>query len=352
MENKAATVRLNTYFLGIIASAVLVVSFIYLKAILVPITFAVLLTFLLHPAYAFLVEKKIPRALVLSILLAALFLLLYLLIIMLVSSFAEISDNSAYYSQRFAELIDGLLRPFQLTLAGLLNDLHIGENLDPGEIAKSVFASGILQGVVSSFSSLLTNLIIVLLTWAFMIAGKTAFDDKLRRILGEKGELFVEEFKKIDSQIQIYLVVKTLNGLAMSAVVTIVLSIAGVDFAMLWGILTFLLHFIPNIGSLFATIFPIFFCLIEFGFSGRFIFTVAFLILNQFAFGNVIEPRYLGKHLNLSPVVVLISLFFWGLIWGIPGMFLSVPLVAMMKIIFAHIPGLQQVSALMGHTEK
>jgi predicted PurR-regulated permease PerM len=345
---ESALLRVTNYFLGIIVFALVIFILMQLKSIFIPITFAVLLTFLLHPAYAYLIAKKIPAGIVLAMLLAGLFLILYLIIVLLVSSAAEINKNSAFYVQKINELAASLLRPFNLTMAGFLSALHLDQSMDIGAVLNGLFATGIIQSIVSSFSTSLTYLFIILLTWSFMIAGKSAFDVKLRTVFHDGDDSITDKFLLVDKQIQIYIVVKTLVGLTMSAVVTIILLIMGVDFAVLWGILTFLLHFIPNIGSLIATIFPITFALVQFGFSGRLVAIVILLISNQFVFGNIVEAKYLGKHLNLSPVVVLLALFFWGWVWGIPGMFLSVPLVAMMKIIFEHIPALKPIAVLMG----
>jgi predicted PurR-regulated permease PerM len=121
--------------------------------------------------------------------------------------------------------------------------------------------------------------------------------------------------------------------------VTIILSLAGVDFALLWGVLTFVLNFIPTIGSIIATLPPIAITLFQSGSLGK-TFLIGLLLLGiHFTVGNIIEPKLMGRGLNLSALVVLFSLIFWGWLWGIPGMLLAVPLTGAIRI------GMEQIEA-------
>ncbi len=114
------------------------------------------------------------------------------------------------------------------------------------------------------------------------------------------------------------------------------MKIVGLDFAEFWALLIFFLNYIPNIGAIVATAFPSLLALIQFQNWLPFIIITSALTTIQFIVGNLIEPRYLGKSLNLSPLVMLIALAVWGAIWGVIGMFLAVPITVMMIIIFAH----------------
>jgi predicted PurR-regulated permease PerM len=122
----------------------------------------------------------------------------------------------------------------------------------------------------------------------------------------------------------------------------------GIDFAIVWGLLTFILYYIPNIGSLIATLAPIIVSLLEYGFGFTTISLAVLLVVSHNVIGNLIEPHYLGKQMDLSPVFVLFSLIFWGWIWGIVGMFLAVPIAASMKILFSNIEPLKPIAILMG----
>ncbi|MCP4217643.1 MAG: AI-2E family transporter, partial [bacterium] len=112
------------------------------------------------------------------------------------------------------------------------------------------------------------------------------------------------------------------------------------------GLLVFILNFIPSFGSVIATLFPLTIGFLQYGFSGRVLLVGVGLMVTQFVIGNVIEPRITGKSLNLSPIVILISLIFWGYVWGVVGMMLAVPLTSSLKIVFEHIPTLKPISQL------
>ena len=338
-----------TYFLGIIVFALIITALMQLRSFLVPITFSVLLTFIFHPLYLFLQKMRLPKVIALIVIVVFVFLVLYLFVLLINLSLSSFETKSPWYYSRLNELVAEILKPWNMSLDQMLSSMHL--NISTGgsnEVAKTIFSSGIIQNIISSFSEILTDVFITVLFWFFMIAGKSAFDKKLITAFGSQSRIIVMAFKKIDKQVQTYLVVKTVMSLIMSVIVTVVLLFFGVDFAILWGIITFILHFIPTIGSMAATVLPVAFALMQYGFTLPFIVISSILVGNQFIFDNFIEPKYLGRQLNLSPVVVLLALFFWGWVWGIPGMFLSVPLTAIMKIVFDNIPSLKPIAVLMG----
>jgi predicted PurR-regulated permease PerM len=126
----------------------------------------------------------------------------------------------------------------------------------------------------------------------------------------------------------------------------------GVDFASFWAVLIFLLNFIPTIGSIIATAFPSLLALVQFETAGPFFITISILTAIQFSIGSLIEPKLMGNRLNLSPLVILLSLGLWGSIWGIPGMFLCVPITVIIMIICAYFPETRPIAvALSGNGE-
>ncbi|MDW8288986.1 MAG: AI-2E family transporter, partial [Flammeovirgaceae bacterium] len=122
----------------------------------------------------------------------------------------------------------------------------------------------------------------------------------------------------------------------------------GVHFSMFWGFLAFILNFIPNLGSIIATIPPLFLGLIEIESIGTFLFFASMLIATQFYFGNIFEPKFMGKSLSINTVTIILGLVFWGKLWGITGMLLSVPLLVLLKVILSQIPDAQFIVKLMG----
>lgn len=184
-----------------------------------------------------------------------------------------------------------------------------------------------------------------------MILGKENFEKRLQLAFLEKGELISKSIINIDKQLQSYIFVKTVISLIMGISVTFILYLMDVDFASIWGILTFILNFIPNLGALLSTILPVLTSILQFGIGWRtfFVFILIFLIHN--ILGNIVEPHFFGKKMKLSPVFVLFSLIFWGWVWGITGMFLAVPIAAIIKILFSNIEPLKPFAILLGSNE-
>ena len=154
--------------------------------------------------------------------------------------------------------------------------------------------------------------------------------------------------RNITAQVRQYLVTKTLISAATGFLIFLILWILGVDFPLLWGFLAFLLNFIPNIGSLLAVFLPFLLSLLQFDTLTRPILALILMETVQIVMGNVIEPRMMAFSLNLSPLLVLVSLIFWGSLWGIVGMVLAVPLTATVKIFLENIEPLRPVAVLMG----
>ncbi|HSD63454.1 MAG TPA: AI-2E family transporter, partial [Ignavibacteriaceae bacterium] len=211
-----------------------------------------------------------------------------------------------------------------------------------------LFQAGVIPDFLNTFSSMMGDLFIALIFWVFMMLGKVKFEDRLAVAFGRRSTMVQENIKNINVQIQSYLIIKTILSLILGALSTVVFLLFGIDFAILWGVLTFILNFIPNIGSLIATIGPIIIALLQYGFGFTVIFLTAILLILHNLVGSIIEPHYLGRRMDLSPVFVLFSLIFWGWIWGIVGMFLAVPIAAVMKILFSNIGPLKPISVLMG----
>jgi len=126
-----------------------------------------------------------------------------------------------------------------------------------------------------------------------------------------------------------------------------VLIFLGVDFALFWAFLIFLLNYIPTVGSIVAVIFPVTFSLLQF--ESWSIFTLLLIILTsvQLLYGNFLEPRLQGNKLNLSPLVIIFSLLFWGQMWGVVGMLLCVPIMVMINIVLSHIPATRGIAILL-----
>jgi predicted PurR-regulated permease PerM len=273
----------------------------------------------------------------------------YLLSLLVVSNVRGFIDRIDFYAQNLSVFFGSLLKPFDLTLTEFADFLDVQlETLDTTSIIREIFNSGILQSLVASFSSLLGDFFIVMIFWIFMIMGKEKFDERLRFAFTKSKSYVDDSLNEINQQLQSYILYKTLISFITGAAFTFILLLYKVDFALFWGFLAFLLNFIPNIGSLLATVFPIIIALLEYGLGFGTISLTALLIGVQFIMGNIVEPKYLGEKMDLSPVFVLFSLFFWGWIWGIVGMFLAVPIASVVKIFCSNIEPLKPIAILIG----
>lgn len=344
------TVKLISYFLGFISFVVFVYILIALKGILVPITIAIFLTFFFHPILTFLnIRLKIPKTISLIIIFIINFGVFYLLGLLVVSNIKGFTERADFYAQNLGIFLSSLLQPFNITLSEFANFLNVQlEALDTTSIIKEVFNLGILQSLISSFSSIMGDFFIVMIFWIFMIMGKEKFDERLRFAFMKNQTSVDNHLKEINGQLQSYILYKTLISAVTGALFTFVLLLYGVDFAVFWGFLAFLLNYIPNIGSLLATIFPILIALLEYGLGITTISLSALLVAVQFIMGNLVEPKLLGERMDLSPVFVLFSLFFWGWIWGIVGMFLAVPIASVIKIFCSNIEPLKPIAIIIG----
>ncbi|MBS4035522.1 MAG: AI-2E family transporter [Ignavibacterium sp.] len=356
MDNKsqAFNTRMITYFLGFISAVVFVYILMALKGILIPITIAVFLTFFFHPILDFLnIKLKIPKPIALIIIFIFNFGMFYLLGLLVASNVRGFTERTEFYAQNLSLFLSSLLKPFNLTLREFADFLNVQlETLDTASIMREVFDSGILQSVFSSFSSMLGDFFIVMIFWIFMIMGKAEFDERLKLAFTKNKSYVDDNLKAINAQLQSYILYKTLISFITGAAFTLILLIYNIDFALFWGFLAFLLNYIPNIGSLLATIFPILIALLEYGLGLSSISLTVLLVGVQFVMGNIVEPKFLGEKMDLSPVFVLFSLFFWGWLWGIVGMFLAVPIAAVIKIFCSNIEPLKPIAVLIGTKKK
>jgi predicted PurR-regulated permease PerM len=187
----------------------------------------------------------------------------------------------------------------------------------------------------------------------FLLIEAVHFKEKIDRAFENKRS---GQIKKIADdviyQVTRYLSIKFLISLATGTVVAIGLGIVRLDFALVWGIIQFILNFIPNIGSIAAGVGATLFALIQFWPDPGPIIAVALIMLGaNMIIGSIMEPKIMGDNLGLSPIVVLISLAIWGWLWGFVGMILAVPMTVIIKILCENIPFLEPVSILMGSSK-
>jgi AI-2 transport protein TqsA len=210
----------------------------------------------------------------------------------------------------------------------------------------------LLSGLLNSLTNIAGNIIIIIIYVAFMLVEEKFFQKKLQLFIANDTQRQSVDtiINQVATSIRKYISVKTQMSLLTGLLSYGILLLFKVDFPVLWAFLIFLLNYIPYIGSFFATLFPSVFALFQFQ-SFVMLFWVFMAIQGvQLLVGNVLEPKVMGRTLNLSPLGVLLALTFWGVLWGILGMFLSVPITSVMVITFARFPSTRFIAIWLSET--
>lgn len=201
-------------------------------------------------------------------------------------------------------------------------------------------------GLLAALGSALSNVVLILLTVAFILFEASSFPVKLRAVLGDPKQVF-PQFTRFVGDIERYMIIKTLISLATGILIGIWLSILRVDFPILWGFLAFLLNYVPNVGSTFAALPAVLLAFVQLGIGSAVMATAGYMLVN-FVLDNVIETRLMGRRLGLSTLVVFLSLVFWGSLLGPVGMVLCIPLTMTLKFACENNKDTQWIAVLLG----
>tara|TARA_B110000208_G_scaffold131533_1_gene159405 strand:+ start:538 stop:1692 length:1155 start_codon:yes stop_codon:yes gene_type:complete len=208
--------------------------------------------------------------------------------------------------------------------------------------------------IASSFAGILASggLISIYVLFLFLEQGR--FDDKISALFGAGGQEgdVRKIIDRVRNDIQKYISIKMFTSSLTGLLSYLFLRAVDVDFAGVWGLVIFLLNFIPTVGSIIATIFPAMIALAQSDGYSLFLLVLAGIGILQIGIGNILEPRLMGSSFNLSPIVILLNLGLWGYIWGIPGMFLCVPFLIILTIILSHFPQTRYISVILSSDGK
>ncbi len=328
-----------------IAAVFVVIVLRELRAIFIPFCIALFLFFLLNGIMRRLLGWRVPKPLALAGVLALIFLGLFLSGLLLFTGAASFINHFPAYSEKVTQLLKSSLANFKLPL---IDVKHYIAGIDWDNIFNPAQITALVSGAMGNFTNFIGNLLLVLLLLMFMLGERVPMVTRIARTLSrDRAEELLDMVTTIEARIQHYLFIKTLMSAATAALAALILIVGRVDFVIFTALLVFLLNYIPTFGSLLSTIFPVLITFLKYGFCLRLVLVAAGLMLMQFAMGNVLEPQVMGKSMNLSPIIILLSLVFWGWLWGLVGMFLAVPITAVIKIVFESIPGLRPVAAAM-----
>jgi len=328
-----------------LAVVVVFITGVVLKAargVLFPLALAVFLSYVADAPIGFLVQRKVPRTVAVALVLVVTFVVLYVVVVVFYASGRAFIEGLPRYAERWA----GLRRAVEARLA-LFNAqgglASIWDRLDPARVAAAAL------GLLGPFLAFFSNLLVVFVFLALLVAGRGRLLEKLSRILPEeKGVRAREVVSAVNSQVRKYIAIKTLISLGNGLVVWLILTAFGVDFAAVHGFLAFMLNFIPNFGSFIAAALRFLLTLVQFGTLWVPLAVLATTVGTDELLGSLIEPRLMGRGLDLSPLVVFFALVFWGWLWGVAGMVLAVPITGVVKIVCENIPSLRFLAVLMG----
>src|ERR1051325_9462109 len=206
---------------------------------------------------------------------------------------------------------------------------------------------GVVYAGAGGVLSVISNVGLILLYMLFILSGQGLFERKLTVAYPEHSEDLSGVIRRISERTERYFITVTLMNLVTGVITLIVLWLFGLDLALLWAIVTFLVSFIPTIGSIIALALPILVAFLQFSDPITAVWPALTLIFVQFLWGSVLTPRLMGSRLDLSPLLVLLSLLFWGWVWGPWGMILSVPITSMIKIALESIQATRPIAILM-----
>lgn len=335
--------------LTIIAIPVVVMIFRTLKSIFIPLVFAIFLSFVFSPLIRHLRRKKLHISITMSILLVIIILLMMVSTMLitaaansLVSGFPKYQVNLAMRAQGLVESFEGISERFDLAMGDYLQ-YDVVQLLSPGSFS----ISRAISNVMTTTFGISWNFILIIIFLMFIVSQDGAMHMRLNKVLSKSDQERTKQMlTNIQLQIQKYLLTKTIISFCTAVVGMVLMMLYGVDFVLVCGILLFVMNFIPNIGSIIASGIPILICFLQSGFDLRTIMFAILIVATQMFFGNILEPKIQGERLNLSPIMVLVSLIFWGWVWGIVGMVLAVPITSAINIMLIQIDEKNLISAI------
>ena len=345
IENKLSEVVSNVSAESVMvtfAAFVIVVAGLKVAApIIAEFLLALFIAVVCIPPIKWMVSKKIPQAIAILVVLVAVLSFFVLVGYLVGDSIQSFSANQAEYAAKLDENFGGLFVWMQN--AGLpIEGLQLATLIDQ-------YGLSLVSRVVGGLNYIFQEFFIIFLSVIFILAEMSSFPVKFARAFSDSQDKMIY-INKILDKIRHYLAIKTVASLFTGFIVSVSLYFIGIDYPFLWGMLAFLLNYIPNIGSIIAAIPPVILALVQIGPSAVLWTGLTFLGANMIV-GNFLEPKFMGKMLGLSTFVVFLSLIFWGWIFGSVGMFLSVPLTMAIKIALETNPKTLWIAIMLGPEE-
>lgn len=291
------------------------------ESLLVPFLLSLFIAVVCSPLLLWLKKRGLPNGLAILSIIIMIVAIGGAISAVVGSSVAEFRQDIPLYQERLLAMFQGLIDK----LKGLginLDSTMISDNINPGAALR------IAGNTLASFGSMMTEAFLILLTVIFIMAEEVGFSEKLK--VAQKGS-GIEAVHRFTQSVNHYMAIKMWISLLTASLVFVWLLIIGVSFPLMWALLAFLLNFVPSLGSILAAIPAVLLALVQLNPLSAALTGAGYIAVNMVV-GNMIEPRIMGRGLNLSALVVFLSLVFWGWVLGPVGMLLSVPLTMTVKI--------------------
>jgi len=312
------------------------------SSIIVPFLLSVFLATICSPPLFWMQRKSIPKPLAVLSILIGIIAIGFLMVVFVGTSLNGLSSALPVYQERLAEMT----ATFFSRLKGLGLDVSYGVLTDYFDTGKIASVAG---NTLTGLRGVLKNIFLILLMFLFLLLEASGFPNKLRAVVKDPEDSIVG-LSKFTENLNRYLAIKTLFSILTGVIIWGWLCLLRVDYPLLWGLLAFMLNYVPSIGSIIAAIPAVILALIQLGTGSALLTCLGYIIVNV-AIGSIIEPRFMGQRLGLSALVVFLSLVFWGWVLGPVGMLLSVPLTMIVKIALQSNDDTQWLAIILGSVE-
>ncbi|PID29284.1 MAG: hypothetical protein CSB55_02010 [Candidatus Cloacimonadota bacterium] len=346
MKNITDT-RLLKVTLSIISLAIVVAILKQLKAIFIPLTLAIFLSFMLSPAERFLTSKKIPKILVMILLLIIIFSSMFLIGTLVYKGVSSFVTAYPIYEDKITLKVETFVEKFQLPIEIRGIKSYLKNEVDWAYLISKFSVSKSISKTMGSFVDFLFKLFLTLVFWMFLTWEKALIFKRVEKTLTHEEALqSLNMAKDLEKQIISYLANKTWISLLTAVLGMLLLASLKIHFVIISGVLLFVLNFLPNFGSVIAGSFPVIICFFQYGVGWQLFVLMGAMLGLQLTIGNILEPHVMGNKFNISPLFILISLIFWAWVWGVAGMLLTVPITSALVLVMREFKSLKTVTAI------
>jgi AI-2 transport protein TqsA len=325
--------------IGLASLMIIVAGLRAAQSMLVPVALAAFLAVTSMPLLNWLRRLGVPNFFAIPMVL--------LLIVGLLVAIGYIASSSIF---EIREAVPAYVVRFEMLYRDAVNWMGEHRVIVPGGLDEMLLSPGRLINLVTvllmGLAGFMSMAFLVVLITLFLLAEASGMPRKLRALPGQ-ADADLNRYSRIMNEVQRYLAIKTLTSLSTGILIGVWALVIGLDFPLFWGLTAFLLNYIPTIGSLVAAVPAVLLALVQLGPGGAILTASGYLAVNT-VIGSLLEPAVMGRGLGLSPFVVLMSLLFWGWVWGPIGMLLSLPLTMVLKILLEHSRELSWIAVLLG----